>query len=243
MARERYLVGVNKEELERKPSSEQPMTAKEKWKNFWFYHKWVCIFVLFLIGVATVAITDTLTREHPDYTVTIAADGYLPDAFIARFEAELATCGKDVNGDGKVQVTVQFSPISTDPLSNYYDGGVGRQAVMAHIMAFDVPIFALDPSMYDTFESKMEEGKTFFAPLTATGGTVDENGTYLHLNLLEKAKKWFGDEITEEWETAFPTDLYFGVRATGENNTDEQREKMQHSLELLNAYALATAAE
>ncbi len=240
MARERYLVGVDKEELERKPSPKQPMTTKEKWKNFWFYHKWACIFALFLVGVVAVAVTDTLTRERPDYTVTIAADGYLPDSFIARFESELATCGKDVNGDGKVQVTVQFSPISTDPLSAYYDGGVGRQAVMAHIMAFDVPIFALDPSMYETFESKMEEGKTFFAPLSVTGDGVSEDGTYIRLNLLKKAKTWFGDEITEDWEKAFPTDLYFGVRATNENNTDEQQKNAQYSIELLSAYAAKT---
>lgn len=238
MARERYLVGVDKEELKREPQEKQPMTPKEKLKHFWDYHKWVCIFLLFLVGVAAVAITDTVTRERPDYTVTIAADGYLPDSFIARFEEELASYGKDVNGDGEVSVQIQFSPISTDPLSPYYDRGVGRQAVMAHIMAFDVPIFALDPSMYELFESKMEEGKTFFAQLPVYGGAVSDDRTYIHLNLLSKAKKWFGDVITKEWEPAFPTDLYFGVRATGENNTDEQKAMAQRSIELLSNYAV-----
>ncbi len=241
MARERYLVGVNKEELKREPSLKPPMTPKEKLKHFWDYHKWVCIFFAFLVCVAAVAITDTLTRERYDYTVAIAADGYLPDSFIAKFEEELASYGKDVNGDGKVSVKIQFSPISTDPLGDYYDGGVGRQAVMAHIMAFDVPIFALDPSMYETFESKMEDGKTFFAPFPVYGDSVSDDHTYIHLNLLSKAKKWFGDAITKEWETAFPTDLYFGVRATGENNTDEQKRAAQNSIELLSNYIVHQA--
>lgn len=81
-------------------------TKKEKLRNWFYYYKWwlaAGIIALFAIGSL---LATTLGRTAPDYSFAYVGSTSLPDACVAALEESLATLGSDLNGDGKVAVSV-----------------------------------------------------------------------------------------------------------------------------------------
>ena len=78
MARERYLVGVDIEELKREKPEQAPQTPRSKWQNFWFYHKWKVLTVAVVAVVAGVFIYQFATRVEPDYSLIIVTQKQVP---------------------------------------------------------------------------------------------------------------------------------------------------------------------
>ena len=235
MARERYLVGVSKEELEYTPPQPQPVTPKDKWDNFWYHYKWPTIVALFIITVAVVVIVQAATKTRADYTVCVVAQQELSFQATERLKAEFTAVGRDRNGDGKVVVQVQALNIALTPGGTAVNAG--RQTVMAHIVARDVYLFALDPSYYnETLAPLFEEGTCFFAPLSVQSEDISADGTYWNWKnspLLEEADM---QEI-DVWQ-AVPSELYFGVRNLA-GNSAKAAEEQQAYTELLQAFITA----
>ena len=232
MARERYLVGVDVEELKRKPEQPKtPMTFREKLGNLWYHSRALILFCLFLAAVAAFAIVQHVTQERPDYRICMAAMTYVPDEIVASMEIALEAHGKDLNGDGKVSVEIQNLNVHPDQAMTNGLASMGRQTVMAHIASRNVAVFAFAPEYYDVIDGMMDEGKSFFLP-------TDGEATYYNWKLREFAHtKW--DGISEEIEELIPTDMYVGVRNMGEDLTDDEREMVQSGMALLQAYFAA----
>lgn len=80
--------------------------TKKKWENFWFYHK-----IHILLGAAAVFVVcyfvfaDGLT-EKPDYSVLYVGTQEPDQAVCSAAEECLAALGTDLNGDGKVVVSL-----------------------------------------------------------------------------------------------------------------------------------------
>ena len=229
MARERYLVGVDKEELKRKPEQpQQPMSFREKLGNLWYHSRALIIFIFFLVCVAVFGIVQHVTQERPDYRICMAAMTYVPDEIVASMEIELEKYGKDLNGDGKVSVEVQSLNVSPEQTMSNDLASMGRQSVMAHIASRNVAVFAFAPEYYELLEDMMEEGSTFFMP-------INGEETYYNWNLLEFAHtKW--DGISPDIEALIPTDMYIGVRSMGDDLSKKEREMVESGVALLQAY-------
>lgn len=207
MARERYLVGVTQEELERAPQAEAPSTLGGKMANFWYHYKWATIGALFVAVVGTILLVQMLTKPHPDYTLCVVAKQSLSPSGVEFLEAELEACGVDRNQNGKVEVEVQVLNITNT---------TSQQSVLGHMMARDVIFYALEPTYYhETIQPAMKDGVDFFAPYNG-----EEDYWNWKDSTLLKAEAMQAYEI---WQAA-PTELLFGVRggATGEKDVADQ---------------------
>lgn len=237
MARERYLVGVSKEELEYTPPPPPPSTFKEKWENFWYHYKWPMVIGILVAVIAVAAIAQAVTKTRADYAVCLVTQQELSTAAINRLEAEFAAVGTDRNQDGKVVVKLQVLNVSAAAGAQY--AMANRQAVTSHIVARDVLLFAFDPEYYtNILEPVMDEGVSFFTPLELKTAGISEDGTYWNWKespLLKEAEM----QALEAWPKA-PEELYFGVRNISTNSEKDTQEREAH-MALLQAFIAAHA--
>ncbi len=237
MARERYLVGVSKEELEYTPPPPPPSTFKEKWENFWYHYKWAAIIGMLVTAIAVVVIAQAVTKTRPDYTVCLVTQQEMSLAATDRLQAELAAVGKDRNEDGEVVVKIQVLNVSSETGAQY--AMANRQAVTAHIVARDVLLFAFDPEYYtNILEPVMDKGVSFFVPLAMETAGISEDGTYWNWNespLLKEA-----DMQAMDVYPAVPKDLYFGVRNLSLDSEKDAKEQQAYTA-LLQAFIAAHA--
>ena len=90
----------------------------EKVSNIWYHYKWLIIFIAFLIVVVSYITYNTLSRDKPDLSVMMIANNglqYRQEELENFFEKYT----EDLNGDGKVYVSVITAPLqagSTDQL-------------------------------------------------------------------------------------------------------------------------------
>ncbi len=85
------------------------LTPREKWNNWWDYHKWhviIALVCLWMAGDFVLGIVEG-KRNVPDYTIAYVGTFQLPDDTIQALETAFASKGEDLNGNGKVQVRVQ----------------------------------------------------------------------------------------------------------------------------------------
>ncbi len=237
MARERYLVGVSKEELEYTPPPPPPSTFKEKWGNFWYHYKWPTVVGVLVAVIVTVVIVQMVTKTRPDYTVCLVTQQELSLAAVDRLETEFAKVGQDRNDDGEVVVTVQVLNVSEKAGAQY--ATANRQAVTAHIVARDVLLFAFDPEYYTTIlEPLMDEGVSFFVPLGLDKTGISEDGTYWNWKespLLKEADM----QAMDVWPAA-PKELHFGIRNLSLNSEKDEEERQAY-VTLLQSFIAAHA--
>lgn len=86
-----------------------PLTGKAWWANWFYYNKgWLAVGAILLLVLGGI-IWDALGigRIRPDYIFAYIGGNELPEECAAALEAELATLGEDVNGDGRVAVELR----------------------------------------------------------------------------------------------------------------------------------------
>jgi len=225
MAREWLLRGVDPEELKPDEKIAAPATPKSWWENFWYHHKWTFWGCVFAAVVATVLVVQLVTRDPADYQVLLMTKQTHMEADVTAMEQLLAQYGKDLDGDGKVEVSIQNCRIAKDTNQQYNSG---FQMVQAHLMAGDVLFFVWDESAYDLFmdglDNALEEGVTFLTPLPAAEGVSTDGMLY----------DWAGDPRAEELK-AFPQTMLFGVRDIHGTAGDEEQ-LHQECMDLLEAF-------
>ena len=242
MARERYLVGVDIEELKREKPEQAPQTPRSKWQNFWFYHKWKVLTVAVVAVVAGVLIYQFATRVEPDYSLIIVTQKQVPINTIEEIRRDFAECGEDINGDGKVEVRVQ---------NTFFEGGMTNNAtstagasLMVHLAAGDVLMYAFEPEYYERYALDVEEG-SFFTPL-ASGVGVSKDNLYWNWmgSPLQKRLQEYDDKLLEMGQDIYtPGDFYFGVRQnTGTANKGDNAEWHAACLRLLENYIQRSAS-
>lgn len=233
MARERYLRGVDPEELKKRPAAEQPKTPRGWWDNFWYHHKWKVIFGGAFLAIGAGLLIHTFSRTKPDYMICmVSMQGISPYAD-ARLEEILVQYGEDLNGDGEVVVEIQCLNVaaSTDEISNP-EAITSQQAVLGHMTAKDVDLWAFAPEYYTTsIRSALGDESKFFLPLTTMTDIpgVDERGIYWN---------WEGISLLERDEelVTMPEVLYWGI-ANWQNATDEDKARAEDMMKLLEKFA------
>lgn len=89
------------------PRREKQYTRRERWANWWDYNlKWVLIIGIAVAFVAYNFIGQYFFTTKADYNVAVVAPYYLPEDTVNALQTRLATFGEDLNGDGKVVVTL-----------------------------------------------------------------------------------------------------------------------------------------
>ena len=233
MAREMYLVGVSEEELRPDPKPEGPKTPKDKLSNFWYHYKWVVIGGVIAAVFLTIVIGQILTRDDPDYLVVLATEEMVADGWADLLGEEMAAYGRDLDGDGKVEVAVEA----------LYTGGRDQVAManqtklMAHLSAGDVMFYIFDKATYEsTIVPQQTDGYYFYQELEVEVPGLSEDGRYWN---------WKDDPVrSEEGLNLLPEDLYFGVRTVGGTASDKQSVQMsEECLELLQNFLTKTVPE
>ena len=66
MARERYLLHTGDEEIHNQEKEIKLVTKKDKWSNFWYYHKKHVIIGIVLVALLGMFIYDMASKINPD---------------------------------------------------------------------------------------------------------------------------------------------------------------------------------
>lgn len=231
MAREMYLVGVSEEELRPAPKMEPPKTPGGKWDNFWYHYKWPFLGGLFALFVVGILVAQAVTKNPPDYDVVLVTKQYPTATATAALEDSLESCGRDIDGDGEVEVRITncyMSDTSTNLSLTFY------QVLQTRFLSGDFSLFIWEPALYEEFSKNVgdtvSEGYEVFSVLPVQGELLDEGRVW---NWAESGKQ--EGKITLK---ALPKDLYFTVRNPGGLATDAVEQQAQ-AMELLTAYVAA----
>lgn len=230
MAREIYLAGVSEEELRPEPKTEGPKTPKGKWENYWYHYKWPTILITATVIVLAVMFYQIFSKDNPDYLVVLVTKDVVTDNVSDKLAAELQSYGRDVDGNGKVEVQVEA--ISVD--NNSQVGIINKQKLLAHFSAGDAMFFIFDKQSYDdNITALQSDGGQFFSKLDVQADGLESNGYYWN---------WKNDPMREDSElSTLPEDMYFGVRDVSGTASNKDSEKMHDEcLKLLEAYITKT---
>lgn len=158
-----------------KPEEKRELTPKEKWKNWWYYHKWHVVIGLIALLCVAGLIRDIVSNRNnqPDFQVAYISATSLPDDTAAALESALAELGEDLNGDGQVLVQVNQYTFSLDSM-DYSSVIAGSTLLMADMSNSDSIFFLMeDPEVFQEQYQILsysdgvypEEGEEITAPL------------------------------------------------------------------------------
>ncbi len=102
LASARYTLNIKHEENE----PEKIYTKKEKFANFWHYHKYIILGAIAALILIVFFIVDVLSVVEPDYSIGLLNHSSLPTQAIEALEAQLELQVDDLNGDGVIEVFV-----------------------------------------------------------------------------------------------------------------------------------------
>ena len=131
-----------------KPEEKRELTAAEKRKNWWDYHKWMVAAGVGAAALLVVLICSALGigQTKPDYQVAYVGNAALPEETAKALETAFASFGEDLNGDGKVVVLLnQYALAAGDPQSVM----AAQARLMADLSAYESGFFLLaDPEQF-----------------------------------------------------------------------------------------------
>lgn len=132
MARERYLLNADEETIH---SNKIELTTKsDKRKNWWHYNKTIVLVIIIVIAVIISFIYSIVSKVQPDYQIALLTSVSLPDETLTELEEYIALYGEDINGDGKVVVTINSYNLSASESSSTQDA-YAQQAAAVRLTA------------------------------------------------------------------------------------------------------------
>lgn len=123
----------------------KPRTFREKWENYWYHYKGRTLLIAFLAVAFGFTLWQYLSREKPDYIVMMAFDKTVSSDIVDGVEEYLAPYGEDINGDGKVIVSVY--DVSTS--SNTEIQRSNATKIMAELQNGEIMLFLVDDVYFD----------------------------------------------------------------------------------------------
>lgn len=226
MAREMYLVGVSKEELQPPPPPQKPQTPKGKWENYWYHYKWVTIGVATAVLLVIIMTVQMLTREKYDYHMVIVTDEMMSAKAVEMMESVIEFSGEDLDENGEVNAIVE-NLVITDDYTQYQITAANRMKLMAYYTAADYVLFAYTP---DRWKELMDaaDGIAFFADLSL-GDTAGWNQAGCYWD-------WKGSALQKsDVMSGMPESLYFGVRDIRDRG-EKRAELTEQSIRMLQKF-------
>ncbi len=247
-----YLRDIKPEDL--KPEEKKELTAREKRKNWWHYHKvWVIVGSL-LLAVVGYSVFEVVTRVNPDLNVTLLAPYSLPEPLITKLEDGLETFIEDINGDGRVVARISALIITAPDTgatgtAGYTDMGEDPNVIIANevklsadLQTGESMLFLLEGTMAETYQL----GYGIFG--TSDGAMAPEGSPAAELGLrFANVPGLRSMDLTLEDDTGGSLDAhevmdsyYIGLRpyyGTALEGNSEQLERWEYARGLLQAMA------
>lgn len=128
-------------------SMKREYTKKEKFQNWLYYNKWwlvVGAIVLWVVGSMLWNILG-IGKVKPDYRFAYVGTRRLTEETVAALENALAFFGEDVNGDGKVAVTLtQHITADQENMENMMYGYAAEVTILADVTQGESVFFLLE---------------------------------------------------------------------------------------------------
>lgn len=105
MASYRYERDIKPEDLIQE--TPPPLTPAQQRANWWHYHWYYVVLIAAALLAVGYFVWNRVTEVQPDYTVAVVSRTDPDTAFLSQLETRLEALAGDVNGDGKVKVTVK----------------------------------------------------------------------------------------------------------------------------------------
>ena len=115
MASYRYERDIKPEDL--LPDKPPELTPAQQRANWWHYHWYYVVLIAAAVLAVGYFVWSRVTEVQPDYTVAVVSRTDPDTAFLSQLETQLGALAGDVNGDGKVKVSVKGIWLALD-----YDG-------------------------------------------------------------------------------------------------------------------------
>lgn len=156
MARDRYLWNAGEETIHRPGESEPPQTPHGKWENFWYYHKFHVLIAVLIVLLLIFLVRDLTEKHEPDYQIGILTETQLPEEVRSVLEQKLAAYGEDLNGDGRVLVSVNAYLIVMEDGKEISDPALQMASVaklLSDLQEGDSMIFLTDDESFRAHQS------------------------------------------------------------------------------------------
>lgn len=143
-----------------KPEEKRELTRKEKWKNWWYYHKWHVITGIIVLFCFVDLAADALQahRDQPDYSVAYIGSAPLPEDTVDALTSALEALGEDLNQNGTVQVALHQYLIYADDTTD--DQSMTKEENLSYAYAGQVQLTA-DFESCESFFFLMEDPEQF----------------------------------------------------------------------------------
>ena len=182
-------------------------TKKEKFLNWLYYNKLGIAAVAVILWVLGSMVWNLLGigQVKPDYCFAYVGSRQLPAETVATLETALAAFGTDLNGDGRVTVSlsqhVTADPTNTD---NMMYGYAANMTVLADLTAGESTFFLLeDPVSF----------QLSFQILAHPDGSAPDDGDF---EALDKVYCWKNCPALDSLELGMYEDKYLDLTETGD---------------------------
>lgn len=162
-AREEFLQLKKMQNGEIKPEPKpseiaiKPKTFKEKLQNYWFHYKWHTISAFFSVVIIAFLVAQCANREKYDYTVVLFSYKSCFDVQTEKIEEYLENYSTDLDGDGKVNVSVINCSFNNDGDLQYKNSMFTK--VQAQIFGNkEAVMFMVDKDAYDYMQNVVDGG-------------------------------------------------------------------------------------
>lgn len=194
-----------------------PMTRKQQLANWFYYYKWWLLAGLVLLYIIGSIVWSALGigQTKPDYIFAYIGSQELSQDCAKSLEAEIASLGWDVNGDGLVTVELRqyITNRSGDPETAMYYNYADETVLLADITGAESYFFLAEDA------AKVQKSYQIFAQ---QDGTPPAEGD---LSVQDKVYLWSDCPVLSALETDQETlkGLYFGRRCFyGEKQAEGQ---------------------
>lgn len=207
----------------------RPKGFKKKVENFWYYYKYYCIIGIFLFTALVVVVAQCSRRPKYDYKVVVTTNSAdFTSIQIETLGKKLAAYGRDINGDGSVNVSVVDCTYNIKETT--YEMMMAKKQKLQSILTSEAGVLLIisDEGNYDWINSITSGG------FMENVGLPQGDGKYF---TLEGTK--FLNSVKEECgkNCSWPNDLRISrriVKGTLIEKDKNIKELAQNSDELLN---------
>lgn len=141
-------------------NSVKPKGLKAILENFWYHYKYHSIAILVVIVTLTVSISQCVAKPDYDYKIVVATRSMTLSTFqIEAIQKELVQYGKDVNGDGEVNLVLVDCTL--DGNTSDYQTLLGKQQKLQALLITDAEtmLFLVDNSCLKWIDSLNEKSR------------------------------------------------------------------------------------
>lgn len=216
------------EQIKEEHTEARELHGWEKVANIWYHDKLWIILGACLIGVIVFIIIDTVNKVRPDLEILFVCDNVVQDDETLNLLADMiAEYTPDLNGDGKVKVSIISCPLNPNKYDMLYTAN--SQKFYANIQLAKMIMVITDSNTDEVVQSAMSSDLPDRLP---DNPYIDEKGLSLNFGFL-------ADELNCP---DMPNDMHLCLR-TPVDSLNDSAEKMQEyydqDLEILAAFANA----